>query len=283
MLTRVIFLDYDGVLNDFRYLAKLHSTPGVHSGADSLDIGRLIYLHQICYRTGAQVVLTSSWRNDIEARQKLKRFGIKIAGSVPHKYDNRGEEIRQWLVDKKYNGEWIIIDDECSDLTPAQRDRLILTRENTNGTPVLGLRPKHVRWAESMFAKDLPRTADEEFLTAILSAIENDLLRVMWNINQEEYDKSNPFQNTGNVSGFTNNTFEVHAYDWNWDFSDSNATQPLNFRWQDFQVRWYKRMGRSMSTNRSITHDELALMLHECLQSLREYEHERDDFCEEVL
>lgn len=270
MVTRVIFVDFDGVLNDLNYLM------GSHDG--ELDPFKISILAAICSRTNAKVVLTSSWRDDMKARRLLVKNGIPLLGATPHKRDNRGLEIKQWLIDKKFTGEWIIIDDECSELSKKQRERLILTRENTTPLPTLGLQYKHIKWAESMFTKDLPQETDMEFLAAILSDIENELLRVMWNINQEEYDHLDPFQNTGNVPGYSNDTFEVHAYDWGWDFDDNHTPQPFNFRWRDFQVTWYKRMGRGMNTNRSITHDELALMHHECMESLREYEKEHDNF-----
>ena len=281
MANKVIFLDYDGVLNDITYLVQFHKNPGIHSGKDSLDPNKILLLKNLCSTTGAKVVLTSAWRDDLETRKYLKsRWAIPIIGTTPHKHDHRGLEIHQWIIDKKFTGEYIIIDDECSDLNTTQRNRLILTREPTSGFPVLGLQPKHIEWAQAMFTRKFPTKANNEFLDAILSAIENDLLRVMWNINQEEYDNENPFQNTGNVKGYSNDTFEVHAYDWGWDFGESKKPQPFNFRWRDFQVTWYKRMGRGMSVNRFITHDELAIMLHECLESLRKEEIKHDDFYE---
>lgn len=286
MASRVIFLDYDGVLNDIPYLIAYHKKPGIHSGADSLDPSKISMLAHLCHSVDAGVVLTSSWRDDIEPRKLLKKAGIRIDGVTPHCYDNRGKEIRQWLIDKHYQGDWIIIDDECADLTDYQRNRLIYTREGSIQSPhslstlKLGLQPKHIEWAKAMLTRKFPTQADSEFLDAILSAIENDLLRVMGNINQEDYDDENPFQNTGNTKGYKNDIFEVHAYDWGWDFDDNDQPQPINFRWRDLKIWWYKRMGRGMYTNRFTTHDELAVMLQECLQSLRDEERKHDEFYE---
>ena len=272
MTDKIIFLDYDGVLNDIEYLAVFHSKPGIHSGKDSLDPKLISRLRLLCSQTKAKVVLTSSWRDDLETRKYLKsHWDIPIIGATPHKHDNRGLEIRQWLIDKHFSGQYIIIDDECSDLNDEQREHLILTREYTDGFPVLGLRPKHLIWARAMFYQPTLETqADTEFINAILEAIENDWLRVMWNIHQEEYDDQNPWRNTGNVKGYKNDTFEVHAYDWSWDYDDSSdQPQPYNFKWRDLEICWYKWCGRGISTNRPTTHDELALMLKECLASLR--------------
>ena len=243
MTNKIIFLDFDGVLNDVTYLAQFHRNPGVHSAKDSLDPQRISLLKNLCSLTDAEVVLTSTWRDDIETRKYLKsHWAIPIIGTTPHKYDRRGFEIHQWIADKKY----------------------------TDGFPVLGLRPKHLIWARAMFNQPtLTTQADNEFLNAILEAIENEWLRVMWNIHQKEYDDQNPWRNTGNVEGYKNPTFEVHAYDWGWDYEDDNKPQPINFKWRDLETTWYKYCGRGLSTNRPTTHDELALMLKECLESLR--------------
>lgn len=110
-------------------------------------------------------------------------------------------------------------------------------------------------------------------LNAVLEAIESDLLRVMWNVNQEDYDKDNPFRNTGNVEGFSTPVFEVHAYDWG---EEESGCQPYNFKWRDLEISWYKYCGRGLWTNRPTNPDELSLMLDECLESLSQWEKEYD-------
>ena len=274
-LKRVCFTDFDGTLNDFTYLTEFHSRPGIHSGKDSLDPKKISLLKNLCSLTGAKVVLTSAWRDDLKTRKYLiQKWGIPIIGATPHKHDNRGLEIHQWITDKRFDGQYIILDDECSDLSNEQRQHLILTREPTNGFPVLGLQPKHLIWVRAMFDQPtLTTQADNQFLNAILEAIENDWLRVMWNIHQKDYNDQNPFRNTGNVEGYKNDTFEVHAYDWSWDSYDNpRSPEPINFKWRDLEITWYKYCGRGLCTNRPTTHDELALMLKECLQSLQDWE-----------
>lgn len=110
--------------------------------------------------------------------------------------------------------------------------------------------------------------ADENTITAILAYIEEELCRIMGNILQDDYD--DPFQNSGNVTGFKTETFEVHAYDW------GNDNQPYNFKWKDFEVSWYKHARRGLYCNRPITNNELNLMLEQCLESLYNYEQEND-------
>ena len=264
-MNRVIFLDFDGVLNDPKYLMFTERKTSL----DDFDPHRVAILSNLCSRTKAKVVLTSTWRDDIDARRYLKKCGIPIIGATPHG-KNRGQEIHQWIIDKKFDGQYIILDDECSDLYESQKQRLVYTREGAD----LGLTMKHTIFADALFRDVSPDSqADEEFLDCILEFIESEWLRVMWNIYQKEFDDENPWRNTGNVEGYKNGTFEVHAYDWGWDYDDeTDKPQPVNFKWKDLEVTWYKWCGRGLSTNRPTTHDELALMLHECLESLRKEE-----------
>lgn len=270
-MNRIIMCDIDGVLNNPQYLL---STPQ-RTSLDALDPQKIALLSQLCTRTKAKVVLTSSWRDDLKAREYLKRCGIPIIGATPHGRD-RGQEIHRWILDKKFEGDYVILDDECSELNHTQRTRLVYTREGQR----VGLEWKHIIFAEALFRREsLDSKASMEFIDAILSYIENDWLRVMWNIHQRDCSEINPWRNTGNIKGYKNNTFEVHAYDWNWDLDDNpNQPEPVNFRWRDLDITWYKYCGRGLETNRSVTHDELALMLKECLESLREEEKKHDEF-----
>lgn len=85
-----------------------------------------------------------------------------------------------------------------------------------------------------------------------------------------------PFSNSGEK--FKNDVFEANAFDWSecmcYDLPDDECKcghieQTYNFKWKDFEVSWYKYLGRGMSINRAITQDETNKMLSECLESLR--------------
>ena len=104
-------------------------------------------------------------------------------------------------------------------------------------------------------------------LEAALVAIDRELDRVMWNINQKQY--SSPFGNTGN--DFECPTFKVEAYSWNEEYD-----QPFNFKWKDVEISWYKYLGRDTSVNQNISNDRIAEMLNECLEAIRQYEKEND-------
>jgi hypothetical protein len=89
-----------------------------------------------------------------------------------------------------------------------------------------------------------------------------------------------PFDNSG--ERFNNGVFECNAYDWSecncegsWDngWTEESCTcgwepQLYNFKWRDFEVSWYKYLGRGMSMNREIGGEELSSMLSECMKSL---------------
>lgn len=108
-----------------------------------------------------------------------------------------------------------------------------------------------------------------ELLIAALSAIDEELDRIMWNIHQEIYDS--PFSNT--AQSFKElEEFQVEAYSWNEEYQ-----QPWNFKWQDIEVSWYKHMKRGTSVNREVTPDETAKMLEACLAALNKYERENDE------
>lgn len=110
------------------------------------------------------------------------------------------------------------------------------------------------------FGQPFKEYAVSELVEASLSAISDELCRVMWNLHQKEY--SSPFSNTGN--SFKNEVFEAHAYSWNDD-----VEQPFNFKFGDMEISWYKYLGRGMSANQVITPDACCAMLDACLQSIR--------------
>lgn len=113
-----------------------------------------------------------------------------------------------------------------------------------------------VFWEDRVKQYDCP-----EYLTALLKGIDERLCVLMWNINQEEYDS--PFDNSGNVEGFKNDVFEVHAFSWDEDYK-----QQFNFKCRDFEVSWYKYLGRGMTMNKKITPDEAVKIFDKCIKSL---------------
>ena len=61
-----------------------------------------------------------------------------------------------------------------------------------------------------VFGQQHHRFEATNFMEASLTLIDQELCRVMWNIEQEEYNS--PFSNSGNK--FKCSVFEVEAYSW---------------------------------------------------------------------
>lgn len=177
----LIFLDIDGVLNGYNFwnllgwniISKFHSNKlkcwyrkltnpfGVHER-------KVKRLAKIVHKTGAKVVISSSWRFSLQSsnlRYDEKRlldlfdkYDIEIYGYTPRSESGkRNEEIKAWLSKHKEVNKFIILDDENVDLqcfigkeliqtSSVPRNKYIKGRwyENT------GLKNKHVRQAIKM-------------------------------------------------------------------------------------------------------------------------------------
>ena len=103
---KVVFLDFDGVLNSLEFLQR---EPGP---LDRLDPVAIAHLNTIVQRSGAHVVISSSWRlsrSSMELRHLLEQLGFAgtIAGCTPDlsgaiRFADYGfircSEIRAWLA-----------------------------------------------------------------------------------------------------------------------------------------------------------------------------------------
>ena len=103
------------------------------------------------------------------------------------------------------------------------------------------------------------------FIKAGLSMLADEIERVEWNITQQCYDA--PTNN--NAESYITNIFEMHAYYWG---NDENLMERPNFKYNDFEVRWYKYMGRGMSMNRAINAIEFFEIIDKCLKSVQDKE-----------
>lgn len=118
---KVIFLDVDGVLNNDDTFKR----------GDELELDFIRNLGILVRKTGAKVVLDSSWRLQWHKRlavgymghlrlleKELDNVGVKILDITPDLGGNRWEEIRAWLVEADRKGlnveSFICIDDETS-------------------------------------------------------------------------------------------------------------------------------------------------------------------------
>ncbi len=140
---KVIFLDIDGVLNTTQTFRDIHQE-FVETGKRriEIDLNRLSLLKEIVDKTGAVIVLSSSWRNlgkmsngnYIPLNEKmtsfirlLEAYGLSIYDITPR--DPRGirqNEIDKWLEDKEVE-QFIVLDDDSYDLQKFLHKELIKT------------------------------------------------------------------------------------------------------------------------------------------------------------
>ncbi len=134
-MKKLVFLDMDGVIT--------------HQGTDyQIDPLCVARLNTLIDRTGAEVVISSSWRlmfrpAIIAARLEHAGFRGKVVGQTPRLPGyNRGKEIETFLSDVKDQICFVILDD-VPDVDPLS-SQLVLTDE------LIGLQDKDVERAVAL-------------------------------------------------------------------------------------------------------------------------------------
>ena len=114
---KILFLDFDGVLNGVTFVRC-----GERAGA-VLDKTKLMLLKQIVDATGAKIVLTTSWRehwwNNLaecdgtgEAISLMFRtYGLEILDKTPKLHTAREKEIKSWLDAHPETENFVVLDD----------------------------------------------------------------------------------------------------------------------------------------------------------------------------
>lgn len=114
---KVIFLDFDGVLNSKKYINTCKEYGVI------IDSSKMVLLKQIIDSTDARIVLSTSWRehwsvlpencddtglfiNDI-----FKKHGILIFDKTPERDSGREEEIIAWLHTHPQVKKFVVLDD----------------------------------------------------------------------------------------------------------------------------------------------------------------------------
>lgn len=78
--------------------------------------------------------------------------------------------------------------------------------------------------------------------------------------------RDNPCNNTG--AEYENDVFLISAYNWNDDIPDDEQVPNFWFKPLNYQVEWYKHLGRGNFANRPLTIDEAMDMLNKCIVSI---------------
>ena len=118
---KVIFLDVDGVLNSEHIFKKEHQrykrTHQVRVDKD-LDKRFVKNLRWLVKKTGAKIVLSSSWRGAVKANKNhhlnkmFNKYGLEIYDYTPTINIERGIEIQEWLNHHMDVTNIVILDDE---------------------------------------------------------------------------------------------------------------------------------------------------------------------------
>ena len=107
---KAIFIDIDGVLN-------CKNTPDPRKLPYVIDHNLLERFQRLVDRTGAQVILSSTWRYDPAGLFSARHWGIPFADITPDLPDQpRRDEILAWLGKRPDVDRFVVIDDEDDEL-----------------------------------------------------------------------------------------------------------------------------------------------------------------------
>ncbi|QDJ96453.1 hypothetical protein Xoosp13_267 [Xanthomonas phage Xoo-sp13] len=150
MKKKIIFLDFDGVINSVRSvvadqkcvnaLQAKHAILAGHKIASGFDPVAVKLIWQICNKLDAYIVVSSAWRKAININDIRKIFHTEFGWSsgpderiigVTGRHDNgfRGDEIQAWIDSHTVgitNFQYIIVDDSY-DFHDHQHKRFIQT------------------------------------------------------------------------------------------------------------------------------------------------------------
>lgn len=156
-MNKIIFADVDGVLNTWTSQRRLECC----CEFSFVDTCKVLRLREIVERTGAQIVLSSSWRAgdhpkalwlETEALRELRREFIRLrcplwVDSTPIlEKSPRQEEIYAWLLLHPEVDNFVILDDVGEELT-FYKDHLVLT------DPRVGLNKERMEQAIKMLGE----------------------------------------------------------------------------------------------------------------------------------
>ena len=124
---KVIFLDIDGVLNSHRTAIAFGGMPfDAKAHRHRFDEVALRLIDGIATTAGANIVLSSSWRNDSNWQQIGPALGLAIIDRTPSYLGPRGKEIAAWLAAHPEVQSYAIVDDD-GDMLPEQKPFFVHT------------------------------------------------------------------------------------------------------------------------------------------------------------
>lgn len=159
---KIIFLDFDGVVNSMRFCEELSERTKREGGSTAtrhmIDPEAVARLNKLITEFQAVVVVSSSWRKifDVPTLQEIldaKGFVGKIIDVTPdlsgepiyepNQRRERGFEIARWLKENAPDAEYVVFDDD-SDMSAVQ-ERFVHTSWGH------GLLDEHIEQARKLF------------------------------------------------------------------------------------------------------------------------------------
>lgn len=130
MRKKILFLDVDGVLSSARSSVANNGYPAAKNPTswNKFDEVAIYLVRTIVTRSGAAIVLTSSWRHEANIDALEYRLGLRVhdVTRVGRELDSRGGQIDDWLKEHPGVEAFAILDDE-DDFLPYQMDFLCQT------------------------------------------------------------------------------------------------------------------------------------------------------------
>lgn len=117
----MIFLDIDGVMNTMAHLRQAHGL----TLAASTDAACIKRLQRLSTRTGAVVVVSSTWRHGTSLKTFAKVLGVPVIDKTGESR-SRGDEVREWLLAHPSIKQWVILDDD-NDFRDEQWPNIVTT------------------------------------------------------------------------------------------------------------------------------------------------------------
>jgi hypothetical protein len=159
-LSKYVFLDIDGVLNSDRYVkSRAQVDTNDLWTLEDIDPAAVGILNALVEKSGAKVVISSSWRHhhsleEIRALLGERGFRGNVLDATPRLFgESRGTEIRTWLRVQVHEAHsFVVLDDDPA--TGELDARWVLT------DPVVGLTDADVERALTLLAKMVPPPAD---------------------------------------------------------------------------------------------------------------------------
>ena len=132
---KVLFLDFDGVLNSSRTCAAFDGYPfNLKGDLPQFDHVAIALIRKVCEQTGCKVVISSTWRRGTSLQEIKDVMDLPVIDRTPMGREHglplsaeRGHEIANWLERNPHVVQYAIVDDECFDIH--QRGRLVQTSQ----------------------------------------------------------------------------------------------------------------------------------------------------------